>query len=225
MFSAFALALGQLADGKVLRVLFKSLLLSLVLFALLGSGGWWAAEHLLARTGLDADLRGMLAALFVLIGGWLLWRVLALAVLQQFADEVVEIVERRHYPAAALTAQKLGWRAELAAGLRGAGRALGFNLLALPVASVLAFTAIGVPLVFWAVNAVLLGRELIELVWLRHRPPGVSALPLGRGERFVFGGVIAALLAVPFVNLLAPLLGAAMATHLVHRKGLGPDAG
>ena len=161
MFSAFALALGQLADGKVLRVLFKSLLLSLVLFALLGSGGWWAAEHLLARTGLDADLRGMLAALFVLIGGWLLWRVLALAVLQQFADEVVEIVERRHYPAAALTAQKLGWRAELAAGLRGAGRALGFNLLALPVASVLAFTAIGVPLVFWAVNAVLLGRELI----------------------------------------------------------------
>jgi CysZ protein len=225
MLSAFVLAFGQLADGRVLRVLLKSLVLSLALFALLGSGGWWVAERLLARTGLDGDLHGLFAALLVLIGGWLLWRVLALAVLQLFADEVVKAVELRHYPAAARTARKLGWRAELAAGCRGAGRALGFNLLALPVAAALAFTAIGVPLVFWTVNAVLLGRELTELVWLRHRPPGVNALPLGRGERFVFGGLIAALLAIPFVNLLAPLVGAAMATHLVHRKGLVPHAG
>jgi uncharacterized protein involved in cysteine biosynthesis len=34
--------------------------------------------------------------------------------------------------------------------------------------------------------------------------------------RFLLGGAIAALLAVPFANLLAPVLGAAAATHLVH---------
>ncbi len=225
MFSAFALALGQIVQRNVLRVLFKSLLLSLLLFALLGSVGWWAGERLLAAAGLDGDLRGLLAALAVLIGGWLLWRVLALAVLQFFADEVVAAVEAQHYPAATLSARKLGWREELAASSKGVGRTLAFNLLALPVAAVLAFTGIGAPLVFWAVNAVLLGRELTELVWLRHRPPGVQPLPLDRGERFLLGGLIAALFAIPFVNLLAPVIGAAMATHLVHRKGANIHAG
>jgi uncharacterized protein involved in cysteine biosynthesis len=34
------------------------------------------------------------------------------------------------------------------------------------------------------------------------------------------GGAVVALLTVPFVNLVAPVLGAAAATHLVHsRKG------
>ena len=32
------------------------------------------------------------------------------------------------------------------------------------------------------------------------------------------GGVVAALLMVPFANFLAPVLGAAAAAHLVHRK-------
>ena len=36
--------------------------------------------------------------------------------------------------------------------------------------------------------------------------------------------LVAALLAIPFANLLAPFLGAAMATHLVHRKGANGHA-
>ena len=43
-------------------------------------------------------------------------------------------------------------------------------------------------------------------------------LSFGGGERFVMGGIVAALFAVPGVNFLAPFLGAAMATHLVHGK-------
>jgi uncharacterized protein involved in cysteine biosynthesis len=80
----------------------------------------------------------------------------------------------------------------------------------------LLFTGIGPALVFWAVNAWLLGRELTEMVWLRHRPSPAARAPVGRMTRFLLGGAIAALLAVPFANLLAPVLGAAAATHLVH---------
>jgi uncharacterized protein involved in cysteine biosynthesis len=36
-------------------------------------------------------------------------------------------------------------------------------------------------------------------------------------DRALLGGAVAGLLTIPFVNLLAPLLGAAAATHLVHR--------
>ena len=219
MLSAFALAIGQLGDPRVLRILAKSLAVALLAFAALGAGGWWAFDWLLARWELAPELRGALALAATIAGGWLLWRIVALAVLQLFADEVVLAVEARHYPHAAATARKLGWHEELANGLRGAGRALLFNLLALPVALVLLVTGVGAPLVFWGVNAVLLGRELQDMVWLRHRPDPDAPPPLRGHQRFILGGIVAALFAVPLINFLAPFLGAAMAAHLIHRKG------
>lgn len=219
MFSAFALALGQLGDGRILRILVRSLAITLVLFVLLGTAGWWLGDYLLSGSGLAPELRGLIALAGGLILAWVLWRVIALAVVQFFADEVVLAVEDRHYPVAAANARRLGWREELTIGLAGAGRAIALNLVALPVAAVLLVTGIGPVLVFWLVNAVLIGRELTELVWARHRPAGDRNLPLGGLERLLFGGLITALLTVPLANLLAPILGAAMATHLVHRKG------
>jgi uncharacterized protein involved in cysteine biosynthesis len=227
MLSALALALGQLGDRRVLAILARSLGVTLVLFAILATLGWYGLDAAFAKFGLaDArfegagSLRGLAALLLTLIGGWLLWRILALAVLQFYADDVVKAVEARHYPDRLASARTLGWQAELAVGMRGVLRALGYNLIALPFAVLLLVTGVGTALVFWAVNAVLLGRELTEMVWLRHRAPDAKALPLGPGERFVLGGLIAALLAIPFANLLAPFLGAAMATLLVHRKGV-----
>lgn len=223
MLRAFTLALAQLRDPAVLRVLFKSLAITLLLFVVLGTGLWWLAERSLALLGLDESrlagaegLRGLLALIGVLIAGWLLWRILALAVMQFFADEVVRAVELRHYPGAAANARQLGFREELHHGLRGALRALGWNLAALPVALVLAVTGFGAPLVFALVNAVLLGRELQDMVWLRHRPSPNALAPLGAGQRVILGGATTAMLTLPFINLLAPLLGAAAATHLVH---------
>lgn len=216
MLSAVTLAVRQLGDPAVLRVLAKSLVLTLLIVALLGTGLWWLAERGLAWAGLEQG-RGLIALLGALIAGWLLWRIVALAVLQFFADEVVEAVEARHYPQALRSARKLAWREELTVGLRGAVRALGWNLAALPVALVLVVTGVGPPLVFFLVNAVLLGRELQDMVWLRHRHDSQASAPLSGTSRAALGGVVAGLMAVPFVNLLAPLLGAAAATHLVHR--------
>lgn len=228
MFSAFTLALAQLFDPRVLRILAKSIAATLLAFALLGAAGWWLADWALATAWLDddkvADMRGLIALMLVVLGGVLLWRIVALVVLQFFADEVVEAVEARHYPTALAAARKLGWREELANGLRGGGRALLFNLIALPFALVLLVTGIGPALLFWAVNAVLLGRELQDMVWLRHRHAPDAPAPLRKFERFALGGIVAALLIVPLVNLLAAFIGAAMATHLVHRKVSLPHA-
>jgi uncharacterized protein involved in cysteine biosynthesis len=148
--------------------------------------------------------------------------VAALAVLQFFADEVVEAVEARHYPALAARAQPLPFHRELAQATRWLLRALGYNLLALPLAGVLAFTAIGPALVFLAVNAVLLGRELTDMAWLRHCTNAgegdARANPVGWGERFVLGGAIAGMMLVPLAGLIAPVIGAAAGTHLVLRR-------
>ena len=223
--TSLLLALGQLADGRVIRILFKSLAVSVALFALVAWGGWYGLDALLEWAGLadesfaGADtLRGLASLLLALLGLWLAWRVVAMAVINFFADEVVQAVEARHYPAAAALARDLPVREQVSTSLRAASRALLVNLAVLPLALVLLFTGIGAALLFWLVNAVLVGRELQDMVWLRHRRDAADPAPVGALERFLLGGAVAALLALPFVNLIAPLLGAAAATHLIHRK-------
>ena len=221
MLSALALAATRLLDRALLPIWLRSMAVTLIACAALGYAGWWGLTALLARYLPDPDTLALAAALTALLGTWLLWRIVALAVLQFFADEVVLAIEARDYPEMAARARKLGWREELARGLGGALRALLFNLLALPVALVLLVTGIGAPLVFLLVNAVLLGRELQDMVWLRHRASPQDPPPLGPLERLALGGVTAFLLTVPIANFAAPFLGAACAVHLIHRKGLG----
>ncbi|MEY4953077.1 MAG: hypothetical protein RL299_1501 [Pseudomonadota bacterium] len=224
MLSAFALAANRLLDRALLPIWLKSLAATLIACAAVGAVAWWGLTALLSRYLSDPDHAALAATLTALLGTWLLWRIVALAVLQFFADEVVQAIERRDYPEMAQRARKLGWREELARALGGAGRALLFNLLALPVALILLVTGVGAPLVFLLVNAVLLGRELQDMVWLRHRASPQERPPLSGMERLALGGITAFLLTVPFANFAAPFLGAACAVHLIHRKGLGHAA-
>lgn len=214
---AFALALGQLSDPAILRVLAKSLLATLAIFAVLGVAAWRGLDALLAdyAAGYD-ELSGLIAIALTVIGGWLLFRIVALAVLQFFADDVVRAVERRHYAAEA-NVPDLPFSEELAASAKGLLRVIAVNAVVLPVALVLLVTGIGTAVLLWAANAWLLGRELTDMVWLRHRGERTELAPVSGLTRFVLGGIVAALLIVPGVNLLAPVLGAAAATHLVHR--------
>ncbi len=216
--TSLLLALRQLGEPAVLRVVLKSVGVSMLLFVALALAGWWGLDALLERAGLTEDLRSLASLVLVLLGLWLGWRVVAMAVIGFYAEDVVRAVEARHYPHAVSAARDLPWGETLQASLRSAGRALGFNFLALPFAILLLVTGIGPALLFWLVNALLIGRELADMVWLRHAHahPGLS--PVTGLERLALGGVIAALLAVPFAALLAPVLGAAAAAHLVHRK-------
>ncbi|QJB67888.1 hypothetical protein HF685_13880 [Parasphingorhabdus halotolerans] len=70
-------------------------------------------------------------------------------------------------------------------------------------------------------NGLLIGRDLQDMVASRH-VSGLSQIDshwqLPKMTRFGLGIITALLLAVPFVNFLAPVLGAAMATHLVHSR-------
>lgn len=219
--AALLRALPQLAEGAVLRVLVKSVLVTLLLFAGFGLAGWYGLTRLLVQwdEGTAAELGGLLAVLLTVIGGWLLFRLVALLVLQFFAEDIVAAVEARHYPHAQHSLRHRTLAQNARDGLRSLARALLVNLIVLPFALVLLVTGIGTALLFWFANAILLGRELTEMVLLRHTPDtgtNVSGL-----QRFALGGFVAALMAVPLVNLLMPVLGAAAATHLVHRPARG----
>lgn len=224
--SALFRSLGQLGDARILAIIAKSMAITLAIFALAGVALWQVLGHALDgyAAGHASELGALAAMVLAALGAWLLFRFVALAVLQFFADEVVQAVERRHYPQAAASARTLPFREELANSLKGLGRALLVNLVALPVALVLLVTGIGPAIWFWAVNGWLLGRELQDMAWLRHAHAPDAKPPMSGGTRFLLGGAIAALLLVPFANLLAPVIGAAAATHLVQRRKGARDA-
>ena len=224
--AAIVKAFGQLGDRAVVGVGLKSVAVTLAVFAAASVGMWfglaWLRQSPWVAGLLPAEVAGpLVVAVWLavsLVAFWLLFRVVALAVLQLFADEVVAAVEARHYPELASRAQPLPLAREVAVASKGLLRALGYNLLALPVAAVLVFTAVGPALVFLGVNAVLLGRELTDMAWLRHCRGDERANPVPKAERILLGAVVAAMLAVPLVNLVAPLVGAAAGTHLVLRR-------
>ena len=216
---ALTLALGQMLDPAILRVLGKTIAITLALFVAVGFALYFGLEQAFAYFSLDGGgfASAALATVIAIVSFWLLFRLVALAVLQFFAEDVVRAVEARHYRDEASVAREIGFAEGLRHSSGATMRAILANAAALPVAALLAPTGLGAPLVFWLVNAVLLGRELQDMVWLRYRLDETENAPVGALTRFALGGVVAGLLAVPVVNFIAPVLGAASATHLVHR--------
>ncbi len=224
MLNALFLSLGQLGDRRILAVLAKSLLLTLAIFVALGAGVVLAAravatQGFAASAGM-AGLAGAAAAIVAVFGAWLMFRVIAIAVIGLFADEVVHAVEAKHYPARFSAARDVSFARSAAMGLRSAGRALLVNLLFAPLYLLLLVTGVGTALAFFIVNSWLLGRDLGDMVAVRHLP--AAQLKTWRAEtriwRVTLGAAGTALFLVPLANFLAPILGAAMATHLFHRR-------
>ncbi len=217
MLRALALALRQLADPRTLRLLLLTAAITAAIFALAGAGLWWFLDTRILPRWLPDGGSGLaaIAALAILILGlWLLFRSVAMLVLGLFGDGVVASVEADHYPDAFARARAVGFAAGLTMGLRSAGRALAWNLIAAPAYIVLLVTGVGTLALMLLINAILLGRDFEEMVAARH--PGTAPLP--RAERWFLGGVGAAAFLVPIVNLAAPVLGAALAVHLHHRR-------
>ncbi|WP_336867154.1 EI24 domain-containing protein [Sphingomonas sanguinis] len=222
MISAFFLSLGQLGDPAIRRVLIRSLTVTFALFAAAGVALWWSVRA--ALTGwLGAQAGGWSTALTLVVeilALWLAFRAVAVAVVGVFADDIVAAVEARHYPQALATARPVPLARGMAMGLGSAARVIAINLLLLPLYIVLLATGVGTAAAFLLVNAWLLSRDLGDMVAARHMDR--AAMRRWRKAtgpaRFLLGLAAAALFVVPGLNLLAPVLGASMATHVFHRR-------
>ena len=223
MIQALARALAQLTDRTVLAILLKVMMLTILLFALFGVAAYFGLLWLFASLGwTQGGLAAATAAVIIaILTGLLLFRIIAIFVLNIFSDDIVDAVERRYYPELAETAKAPGYALGIRMGLASTGRALGYNIVAAPLYILLLVTGIGVPIAFFVVNGILLGRDLQDMVAARHVSDYrnlATEWSLPKVQRFVLGLIAVLLLAIPFVNFLAPVLAAAMATHLVHGK-------
>ena len=211
MFSAIAKTLGQLNDPPIRSVIGKTLGLAILAYIL-----FVALVYLLIGwlSGLSGWLEGLAqfgGVFFAVVIAWFIFPSVAAAIAGIFADEVIDAVEAKHYPFLA-PGKPVPVLAAVLDGLKLAGIALVVNIAALPL--------LVIPPVYvvftWGVNGWLLGREYFEMVALR-RMDRASAHELRRRHNRTFtiaGVMIAVCLTIPFVNLLAPVLGAAFMVHI-----------
>ena len=227
MFRIVSLAFSDFADRRIVAILVQALLLTALLFVVMGLVAGWllAGSDPCDLAGYDScpigtGTGGVGAVLLTLAAAWFLFPGVAVGVLMGFADRIAAAVEERHYPAAAAVARPIGIGRGALMGLKSAARVLLFNLIALPFYLMLLVTGIGPLVLFVIVNGLAFGRDLAELAAARHgtRESRRAWLKSTRGEQGRCGTLVSTLFLIPFVNLIAPILGAAMAIHLYNRR-------
>lgn len=222
MFSAFSLAVRDAFAPEQRRSLWLSLILTVALLAAL----WLAASVLFAGMRVSGvlwldtivDVLGSLAALFA---AWALFPAVSMLLLGFFLDGIVAAIERVHYPDLP-PSRRVGIGAMLASGIRLALIAVVVNLVLLPF---YLFPGVNI-VVYYGLNGYLVGREYFEPIALRRVDRrGMRALwQANRGRLVLAGAAIVFLLSMPFIDLAAPLIGAAFMLHLfegMRRRGAG----
>lgn len=223
MFSDFAKALGQLGDPRFRAVLGKGIGLTLGLLVLVYIAFVWVLG-LFLPDAVTLPLIGEISlSLALSIGSFLVMIVLSVFLMVPvasaftglFLEDVAEAVEERHYPGLPPAP-----RMSIADMLRDSIGFLGVLIAANAVALLLyVLLNVAAPLIFWALNGFLLGREYFQMAAMRRlgREGAKAARKRHMAEIWVAGALMAVPLTVPIVNLLIPVLGAATFTHMFMR--------
>jgi len=224
IFSDFFKAIGQIGDPRFRRVLLIGVILSLALLVAVYAGFLWVIS-IYAPDTISIPFVGPVGGLgtllsigsaFLMIGmSVFLMMPVASAFTSMFLDDVAQAVEDRHYPGLP-PAIKQSFMDAAIDTLNFFALLVTVNVLALML---YAFAGPFIPVVFWAVNGLLLGREYFTLVAARRL--GRKAAKALRKRHWLTvwwaGSLMAAPLSIPLVNLLIPVLGVATFTHLFHR--------
>lgn len=216
-------ALAQALDRRFLGVLAMSVGLTVFLLAGLAAvlgllAGFLPASVTLPLIGEVATPVGLVQGLAVvgtLVASAFLMIPVSAAFVTLFVDRIVVAVDARHYPDRRGDARR-GMLEQAGEALRLIVVVVLINLVAL-----LLFLLAGplAPVLFYALNGYLLGREFFETV-AAHYMSAREAKALRRRNRFtvwVAGIALAVPLTVPIMNLLMPVLGTAAFTHMVQR--------
>jgi CysZ protein len=216
MLSAIEKSFGQLFDPKLRWVVLKSLALALVLYVVLWLLLRWAGRSIptVDIGWLDEALR-WLASLMAFVAPLLLFPIFFGMMVGLFLDEVADAVEARHYPELGVARGTPIWSG-LWSGVKFLLLMLGLNLLLLPIYIVLLFIPPTGLILFYAVNGHLTGAMYHEGVGLRRRSARETRAlrSVDSGKVWMAGILIMLMGTVPFLNLLAPVVGTAMMVHV-----------
>ncbi|NVO24153.1 EI24 domain-containing protein [Donghicola mangrovi] len=221
---ALSLSLAQLSDPRFRSVLLKGIGLAIALLAGIYAIVMWIVGWLLGDsvtlpfigevTWVDNVVSWGSIPLMLLLSTFLMVPV-ASAMTGIFLDDVADAVEDQHY-AGLPPAQHVRLATNIGDSLRFMGVIVVANLLALVLYLIFAPFA---PLIFWALNGFLLSREYFQMVAVRRTDrAGMKKMRRKNAlSLWLAGGLMALPLSIPLLNLLVPVVGCAVFTHLYHR--------
>ena len=218
----FLIAVSQLANKSLRRVIWLGLVGSAAIFMLLV----FVISLFLFGTDIFVfngflglfnpilefftDLFGVALVLFL---SYLLFPSVVYLIVSFFSEDVALAVETERYPYLP-EPRKQGKREIIVVTIKFVTISLVLNIFVIPVYAVLFPVS---PFVFYALNGYLMGREYFELVALR-RVNSAEAQFLRRafrGQLFLAGTVIAFMMTIPIVNFIAPVISVAAMVNLV----------
>ncbi|WP_321500091.1 sulfate transporter family protein [Breoghania sp.] len=219
MLSLAIRSFAQVLSPPFRVILWKSLGITVALLAVVWFAIEWAIGHFVdlsaypwAQTTLS-----IVTGLGAFIGLGFLIAPVAAVFIALFQDEIAEKVEAADYPE-----DRPGTAMPLVPSLILSLKFLGVVLLGNLFALLLLLVP-GINIVaFFLVNGYLIGREYFEFAAMRFAPPPDARLlrKAHGGQVFLAGLVIAGVLAIPIVNLLAPIFGTVFMVHL-HKRAAG----
>ncbi|MFN3955231.1 MAG: EI24 domain-containing protein [Pararhodobacter sp.] len=221
---ACRLALAQMGDAPFKRVVWLGLALAMALLFAMYAALLLVIQLFVPDTlsiPIAGEVRGLGTLLslgsliFMMVLSVFLMAPVASAFTGLFLDDVADAVEARHYPQLPRAPRATLW-VTLTDSARYFALLIGLNLLGL----LLFIVSGGLGMLgLWLINGFLLAREYFTMIALRRLPPSeAKALRQRHPVRlWLAGALLAVLLSIPLVNLFAPVLGAAVFTHLYHR--------
>ena len=221
---SFFAALGQMGDRRFRHVLIKGVGLTIALLIIVTTSFVLLINYMtdesaffqfLGSVRWISDLISWGSFFLISFLSIFLMVPVASAITSLFLDEVAQAVEDKHYPHLPQV-QSVPFGEAMRDTVNFLGVLIGANFLALFLYVLFSFAA---PLIFWALNGFLLGREYFTLAAMRRvgRTQAKVMRKQHRGTIWVAGILMAMPLSIPLLNLIIPILGAATFTHLYHR--------
>jgi uncharacterized protein involved in cysteine biosynthesis len=213
MIFALLRAIANLTAPELRRIVVLGLAIAVASFVVLWIGVAVILDHTAFFEWRALNwLVNLLGAATVVVLSWLLFPALVTIIMGFFLERIAAAVESLDYPGRE-PARHAPLSETLGTTLRLMGLTILLNLLALPVY----LLAPGINFfVFLGLNGYLFGREYFEVVALRRLDATATWAARRRfaGRVFFCGLVIAGLFAVPFVNLVAPVVATAFMVHV-----------
>jgi CysZ protein len=212
MIQAALLSLREAFSPAFRAVLFKTVGLALVLLVLLGILLQTLAAKLIDLNNPNVDLAAdILSGIGIVIGLVFLIPPVVSLVAGFFQDGIAAQVEAKHYPLD-LPGREMPTGRSIVLAVRFALLVLAVNIGALLLLLVPGVNII----VWWVANAYLLGREYFEFAAMRFlgEDEARAFRKAHAGRVFIAGLMVAALMAVPILNLITPLVASAFMVHV-----------
>ncbi len=208
--SSFIKSLHNLLSASFVKVLIYSFVISAcILSVFLFSSFYFIQQAISLSSGWLAQLLNWVAAAGAGLSAWFLFPVFIPLIAGFFSEKIANDIEKKDY--GIISIGQISVFQDLNQNIRFTAKALILNILCLP----LYITGFLFPLVYYPLNAWLLGRQFFEMTTARHI--GYDAAFVIRKNNkisiWILGGILLFMSNLPIIQLIVPFFGVAIMVH------------